>query len=142
MKQEENLSGFMNTKMLKLKNVEYKAKIDYWKKSEESRRRVARRTKDKELAIIERLQKYVGDYNIERDKAEQCITDFYEFVEAKKTREKHEKIVNAFLTSIPEMLILEISYLTRGSQDQRAFTEETALLTDFVTTVRQECVLN
>ena len=115
LKQDENLSGFLNMKTLKLKNVEYKAKIEYWKKTEENRRRIAKRTKDKEIAIIERLQKYLGDYNIDKDKAEQCVADFYEFRETKKRREKDEKNLNAFLAAIPEMLILEISFLQRAS---------------------------
>jgi hypothetical protein len=43
-REEENLSGVLNMKLIKTKNTEFRQKIDSWKKRVEERKRLNRRS--------------------------------------------------------------------------------------------------
>lgn len=45
-KEEENLSGALNMKLIKQKNLEFRMKLDAWKKRGEERKRHIKRTFD------------------------------------------------------------------------------------------------
>jgi hypothetical protein len=43
-KEEENLSGALNMKLIKQRNTDFRLKLDAWKRRVEERKRLARRT--------------------------------------------------------------------------------------------------
>jgi hypothetical protein len=42
------------------------------------------------------------DFNIEKEKVIACVIDYTQFLEEKEDIERQEKIINDFLTNLPE----------------------------------------
>jgi len=70
MKQEENLSGVLNTKTMSMKNLELKEKIKYWRESKDLRELSDDRIKDKIRVVLEVLEKCCEDMNVDKNKIE------------------------------------------------------------------------
>lgn len=146
-KEEENLSGALNMKLIKQKNLELRQKLDAWKKRAEERKRLAKRAFEHGKKLREAFEKRQDDFNIEKEKVIACVIDYNQFKEAKERCEKEEKIINDFLCQLPEggigHQILEIKDLERVLENEtRAFKLESQLLRDFAGVVRTECVMN
>ena len=101
-REEENLSGALNMKLIKQRNVELRQKLDAWKKRVEERRRVQRRAFEHGKRLRGAFEKTQDDFNIEKEKVIACVIDYNQFHEGKERTEKEEKIINDFLCLLPE----------------------------------------
>ena len=107
-KQEENLSGVLNNKITNAKNLELKDKINYWRDTIEFRQRGKERLEEKQNHILEILDKYIENFNIDKDKVETCKSDFQELIQERYKAEHNEDILNNFLLKLKEFKLIEI----------------------------------
>lgn len=143
LKQEENLSGVLNTKTLNLKNLELKEKINYWRDSIDIREQAIEKLDEKQKQLYQILSKYHQDLSIEKDKVETCVNDFTELIDNRKKYMKNERILNDFLLNLKEFKILEIRDMRKTMDNYRIEKgNEHAMLTEFVDKICRECVLN
>ena len=142
-KQEENLSGVLNTKTLSLKNMEIKEKINYWRESIDLREIGAKRLEQKQFQLNQILSKYVEDLSIDKEKVQACLSDFHELMDNTKMNNNNERILNDFLLHLKEFKILEIRDLKK-TLDQFRIEKgyDHAMLSEFVEKICRECVLN
>lgn len=75
-KKEESLSGVLNMKVIKQKNVDFRLKLDSWKKRIDERKRLYKRAFDHSKKLRESLKRFRHDFNIEKDKVVECILSF------------------------------------------------------------------
>jgi hypothetical protein len=143
LKQEENLSGVLNTKTLAKKNIELKEKIKYWRDSRDSREQSDEKINDKEKQVWELILKYLKEVNVDKGLLEHCKDDFFEMMEYRHAYYKNENILNDFLLTLDETRILEIRDLKNGLERYRnTFFEDHAMLNVFVDKISKECVIN
>ena len=117
-KEEENLSGALNMKLIKQKNQELRSKLDAWKKRAEERKRVQKRAFQHGKLLRQAFEQRQDDFNIEKEKVIACVIYYNQFQEGKDRTEKEEKIINDFLCQLPDPglghhAILEIKDLER-----------------------------
>jgi hypothetical protein len=87
----------LNVKVIKQKNTDLRLKLEAWKKREEERKRIKRRSFEHGRKLREVFDKFSKDFNIEKDKVVECILHYNTFVEEKEKYEVEEKIVINFL---------------------------------------------
>ena len=102
LKEEESLSGTLNMKVIKQKNVDFRLKIDSWRKYNEERKRLLKRSFEHNRKLRESFDKFKNDFNIEKDKVIECILNYDKLCEEREKFLKEEKIVNNFLAQLPE----------------------------------------
>ncbi len=143
-KEEDSLSSFMNLKAIKTKNVDFRLKLTTWKKKVDERKRQKRRNKDYSKRVIEALDKFSEDFNMEKQLVANCQRDFVDLVEGLHEKEKEEKISNDFLTKINEGLqVIEIKDLSRLlDNEEKIIKQDMRVLREFAGLVKTECVLN
>lgn len=138
------MSGVLNVKVIKQKNVDLRLKLDTWRKRMEERKRLKKRTYEHGKKLREVFIKFSHDFTIEKDKVLDCIIHYNQYCEDKTSFEIQEKVVNDFLCMLPESAqILEIKDLERVlDNEQKNFKQESNIMRDFAQVVRSECVLN
>ena len=116
----------------------------YYSQLKPQYKRLKRRTFEHGKKLREVFDKFSNDFNIEKEKVLECIIDYNRFVEDKEKYEKEEKVINNFLSLLPESTqILEIKDLERlVDNENKAFRSEITILRDFAQVVKTECVLN
>jgi hypothetical protein len=112
-KQEENLSGVLNTKTMGVKNLELKEKLNYWRESKDLRDLTESKIKLKVNEVLGVFNKYVEDLTIDKDKVEACRDDFLELLEEKKKWTFEENTLNDFLLGLRDFKLLEINDLRK-----------------------------
>ena len=142
-KHEENLSGVLNNKALNLKNLELIEKLKYWRETADLRQETTQRIDEKQNQVLELLTKYVHDMSIDKDKVENCQTDFFELIDKRKIDQRNENTLNDFLLRLKEFKILEIRDFKKClDKFKNEFYDDQAMLNEFVEKVCRECVLN
>lgn len=91
----------LNVKVIKQKNADLRLKLEAWKKREEERKRIKRRSFEHGRKLRDVFDKFSKDFNIEKEKVVECILHYNQYVEEKEKYEKEEKIVLNFLCQIP-----------------------------------------
>lgn len=138
-KQEENLSGVLNTKTLNLKNIEFKDKVAFWRETQDLREHKNEKLRTKEQQVCNILTKYAEELTLDKDLVEKCKTDYFELMENRKKNMQDEHILNDFLLTIPETKILELRDMRKGVDKYRQnFFTHNAMLTEFVDKVCRE----
>lgn len=143
LKQEENLSGVLNTKTLNLKNIELRDKIKYWRDSKDFRDHAEDKVNEKQKQVFEVILKYQEELSLDKELVENCKNDYIEMIESRHNYVKDEHILNDFLVTLDDTKILEIRDLKKGLDNYRTnFFRDHAMLNAFVDKVCRECVLN
>jgi hypothetical protein len=70
------LSGLLNVKNIKQKNVELRTKIEYWDETIDERKRQAKTLIDRENQVTEALTRYSNDFSVEKDSVLQILHHF------------------------------------------------------------------
>lgn len=145
-REEEALSTVLNMKVIRQRNIDFRQKLEAWKRRADERKRLQRRAFQQYQKVKQAFEKHQDDFNFEKDKVIGCVLDFNQFNEEKEQIEKEEKIINDFLCQLPEggigHQIIEVKDLERVLDNEtRAFKLESTLLRDFAAIVRAECVL-
>ncbi len=61
------------------------------------------------------LKVYKDSFNLDKEEAEQCLMQFYDFLEDKDLRSKNQKTLMGFLErAVPDTPIIELSDLRRA----------------------------
>lgn len=89
-------------KIVKQKNNDIRIKLEGWKKRYDERKRLKKRSFDHGKKLREIFDKFSNDFNIEKEKVLECIVDYNWFVEDKEKYEKEERVINNFLTLLPD----------------------------------------
>ncbi|CAI2379134.1 unnamed protein product [Moneuplotes crassus] len=143
LKQEENLSGVLNTKTLNLKNTELKDKINYWRQRKDLRELTTHKINEKEQEIEEITAKYSREITVDKELLEQCIKDFSDLTRDRHETIKQENCLNNFLLELKDFKLLEIRDLRKCMENHLTkFYDDFTMLNTFVERVSRECVLN
>ena len=108
LKQEENLSGVLNTKTLSLKNKELRDKIHYWKETKDYRELNQQKIDDKEKQVDMVINKYCEEMNVDKQFIEDVKEDFKELMQDRSKYSIDEQILNDFLLLLDDFKLLEI----------------------------------
>lgn len=139
LKQEENLSGVLNTKTLNIKNLELKDKINYWREGKDLRNLTTEKVNEKEQEVEAVISKYAKEITVEKDLLEACKKDYAEMVAERHSLIKQENILNDFLLEIGDFKLLEIRDLVKAMERYRTkFYDEFTMLNTFVDKVSRE----
>lgn len=138
-KQEENMSGLLNTKTLNLKNMDLRDKLKFWRESKDLRERQIEKLNEKEKQLLDVLIRYSQELSVEKDKVETCKSDYYELIEQRTKAVNEENTLNDFLARLKEFKILEIRDLRKLLDKYREeFFAGNALLREFVDKICRE----
>mmetsp|Transcript_13206 Transcript_13206/g.20584 ORF Transcript_13206/g.20584 Transcript_13206/m.20584 type:complete len:571 (+) Transcript_13206:73-1785(+) len=143
--EDESLSGVLNLKLTKLRNAEFRTKIDSWKNREKERKATKKRNFDHGKLLREVMEKSLENFNLDRDKVQDCILKFNTYSDDMKTTQWENKIVNNYLAELYESSnhILNLDDLDKVLKNiQNRFQNKKVLIHDFVSSVKQECVMN
>lgn len=102
LKQEENLSGVLNTKTLNLKNVELRDKVKYWRDSKDFRDHAEDKVNEKQRQVFEVILKYQEELSLDKELIENCKNDYFEMIETRQKYVKDEHILNDFLATLDD----------------------------------------
>lgn len=108
LKQEENLSGVLNTKTLNLKNLELREKIHYWRESKDYRELNEDKIKDKERELFGVINKYCTEMSVDKELLVACQKDYFDIIEEKYKIMNEENTLNDFLLELDEFKTLEV----------------------------------
>ncbi|CAI2378759.1 unnamed protein product [Moneuplotes crassus] len=143
LKQEENLSGVLNTKTLNLKNIELKDKINYWRQGKDLRELTTEKINEKEQEVDRIITKYCGEITVDKELLEACRKDYTELMKERHTLIKQENTLNDFLLELNDFKILEIRDMVKCMDNYRTrFYSTFTMLNTFVNKISRECVLN
>lgn len=135
----------LNAKLTKTKNADFRLKLDAWKNRKAIRKTYKKQKFEHGKAIRSELEKSKSLFNVDKEKLLACIDEFNIFDEEFDQSTKDAKTLNDFLACLPEgsLQILEQGDLDRlFKNEQTKFNAKLQLLQDFVTIVKQECVIN
>ena len=92
----------LNVKLTKIKNTEFRLKLDAWKNRELERKATKKRNFEHGKAIRETFERTIDNFNLDKDKITDCIIKYNEFVEDMNNTNRDSKIINNFLGNMPE----------------------------------------
>mmetsp|Transcript_27687 Transcript_27687/g.20793 ORF Transcript_27687/g.20793 Transcript_27687/m.20793 type:complete len:175 (+) Transcript_27687:119-643(+) len=73
---EESLNGVLNMKVIKGKNADLKLKLEAWKRRNEERKRLRRRTFEQGKKLRAVFEKSCSEINIEKEKVKECVVHY------------------------------------------------------------------
>jgi len=139
LKQEENLSGVLNTKTLNLKNLELRDKIHYWRENKAYIELKEEKIKKKEKEVFDVVNKYCLELNVDKELIEVCQKDYFDLVEERHKNLIEENILNNFLLELDDFKILEIKDMLKCMDIYRIrFNDDYNMLTAFVDKISRE----
>jgi hypothetical protein len=95
---QEALSGVLNVRVTKQKNVEFRQKCEAWRKRQNERKRIKKRTFEQGKKIRQDFETYLKNFESDRDIVTNCQTDYHNLVEDLMKTRKCEKIENDLLS--------------------------------------------
>ena len=92
-KEEESLNGVMNMKLIKIKNIDFRLKLEAWKRRLDERSRQLRRAFEHGKKLRTVFDKYQDDFNREKERVISCVLDYNTFTEVKDKTQKDQKVI-------------------------------------------------
>lgn len=102
------MSGVLNQGLTKKKNVEFRQKLESWKKRKPERKRIQARTFEQGKQIREELQKLLVDFEHDKSPVADALVQFENVVEDLQRVRKEEKVCNDLLSLLPESSLVEL----------------------------------
>lgn len=98
---------------------------------------------DKQNHVLGVLDKYIKNFNIDKDKVEICKSDFEELLKERYEKEYKEDMLNDFLLKLNDFKFIEIRDLRQCLEQYKYdFAEESTKLRTFVDKISRECILD
>ena len=91
-REEETLSGVLNPKLTKSKNIDVRMKLEAWKKRQAERKRIKKRSFEQDRAIRDAFSKYLVQFENNQETIIECQIAFHNLVEDLAKTRKIEKI--------------------------------------------------
>lgn len=142
--EDDSLSGVLNAKLTKIKNADFRLKMDAWKNRKTERKNQKKRRFDQGKKLREQLEYQRGLFTTNQEIMKGCISAYNDFDEKMVAHAREEKTINDFLSELPEgsHQTLEEADLERLLKNNEIkFKAKMQLLNDFVTAVKQEYVV-
>ena len=141
---QESLSGVLNSKVIKQRFTDFRKTMEVWKERQQFRNRMKRNYLKNKQSIRDRLDKAQNEFTFEVDIIQKTLEIYTAFHEDLEARIKAEKVINNFLSDLPQTgVIIEPSEIDRHIQTKkRKFDEESKVLSEFVSAVKTECVMD
>lgn len=135
----------LNVKVTKALNADFRLKMEAWTNRAKERKVVKKRNFEHGKALREMMAKNLESFSMDKERMQACINQFNEFAEDLQSLTKDNKIINNFLTELSDasnhLLKLEdFDVVTKNITN--ANTQRKSMIDDFITAVKQECVLN
>lgn len=143
--EDDSLSGVLNTKLTKVKNAEFRLKLDSWKNRKLERKNLKKRGFEHGKALRTSFENCKTMFNMDRDKIFKCIDEYNSFSDNKVNHARDCKVINDFLGELPEAShsVIELNDLDRLAKNEAAkFHNRLQVLNEFTQCVKQECVIN
>lgn len=141
--ENEALTGVLNQGLTKKKNLEFRQKLDAWKKRTAERKRIKRRTFEQAKKVREEFQKYLHDFEHDRDPILDCQVLYQNLIEDLNKARKEERVTNDLLAQLPDAIVLEISLIEKIVDSlQSNFNAEVRVMERFAGWVRSDIIIN
>jgi len=115
--EDDSMSGVLNVKLTKIKNADFRLKLDAWRHRRQERKIQKKRRYEQMVLLREEFERYRQLFTTgsNQEKIAICIHDFSEFDEEFKHLYKEVKVINDFMCELPEgsHQILEMADLER-----------------------------
>jgi len=142
--EDQSMASILGNKQTKQRNLDFRQKLESWKKRVVERKAKGKSTVDQGLLLRNFFDDQLKQYNQDRDRVEKCIQDYNNFAEDMKLRRKENKVINDFLANLPDgnhsLQLDDLDKLLKNEQSKAQGKQR--LLEEFVQTVKQECVMN
>lgn len=100
--EESSLSEILNTKLTKIRNQEWRNKLESWKARKSERASIKKRFLEQEVAMREFLQSQFELFTNAKKTVYDCQVKYDEFVNNTRFFRKDAKVINNFLAEIPD----------------------------------------
>lgn len=133
-REEDSLQAFLNPKVAKQRFADFKTKIEVWKAREKQRVRLKKAYKQHTQKLRQTLIEKSKRFTIENELVHQCMNVFDNLQEDLHRLQKEEKVLNDFLSQVPESFTaLEVRELDAiADKYERAHEDNYRMLCDFV----------
>lgn len=119
-KEDDSLSGVMNSKLTKIKNADMRLKLDAWKNRVGERKKQKKFTSDHGKEIRKVFDTCKSLFSVDKYLLEECFDEYNAFCEVRKNHNKDCKVINNFLGELPEgsHQVLELQDLERLQKNE------------------------
>lgn len=141
---DDSTSDLINPKITKLRNIDFRLKLDAWKNMASIRKNMKKRTFEHGKALRQTFEVSKNLFTMDKHRIVQCINAYNGLCDDKTKHEKDQKTINNFLRQLPEgsHSILELSDLERLQKNELSkYQTKIQMLHEFVAAVKQECVI-
>jgi hypothetical protein len=117
--EDDNLSGVLNVKITKQKNADLHLKFEAWKNRKSERKTIKKRNYDHGKQLREFFAKSVENFNLDKDRVIECVSNYNIFVEDMKKISKENKLINNFLSDLGKgglVVLDDLSKLLQAEQ--------------------------
>lgn len=142
--EDDSLSGVLNSKLTKLKNADFRLKLDQWRARKIERKNAKSRKFQQGKVLRAELNNQKESFSLNKDIIVKCLRQFYEFDENFSSLLKDVKVINDFLCDLPEgqhQNIEEADLERLLKNNQVLFQQKYALIEDIMQSIRQECAV-
>ena len=141
-KDQEAVSGVLNVKVTRNKNIEFRKTLESWKKRVKERARQKKRIFERGKQLRAAFENYQDYFDIDKEKIVSCSIHYNDLTESLAKERKEEKIINDLLIKLPESTYIEATDIERLiNQELEANRSRFKIFEDFAQSVRTTCVM-
>ena len=141
-KDQEAVSGVLNIKVTRNKNIEFRKTLESWKKRTKERLRLKKRIFERGKQLRAAFEKYQDYFDIDKEKIVSCSINYNDMTESLAKERKEEKVLNDLLARLPESTYIETTDIERLINiEQEANKAKFNILQEFAQSVRTTCVM-
>ena len=143
LKAQESLGSLLNAKAIKQRFAEFHLKMKVWKQRNRIRERMKRKNEKISEKLTKAFEKATNDFTVDQDRVQEVNDLYTEFREELMTSIKQEKVLNNFLTNVPETsAMIDVEDLQRIIQKEKTLhTEKKDQLNSLVAKIKTECFM-
>ena len=112
-KDQEAISGVLNVKVTRNKNIEFRKTLESWKKRVKERARLKKRIFERGKQLRAAFENYQDYFDIDKEKIVSCSIHYNDLTESLAKERKEEKVLNDLLVKLPESTYIETTDIER-----------------------------
>ena len=101
-KEDDSLSGVMNSKLTKVKNADMRLKLEAWKSRAGERKKQKKFTQDHGKEVRKIFDQCQSLFSVDKDLLVACLEEYTAFCEVRRDHNKDCKVINNFLCELPD----------------------------------------
>lgn len=141
-KSESVITGALNAKSTKIKNQEFRQRMEAWRRRADQRTRQKKRLFERGKQLRKVLSQYEDFFDIEIEKVHDCLIHFNDMAEEITKQIKEEKVANDALAQLPDTHQIECRMLEQIQIAAKTeFDTKMAVMARLVDQVKRDCII-